>query len=565
MTIHPVPLAMLEEFHVLEVGTTGSGKTYLLRGLLEQLRAADRRVGAIDKLGNHWGLTLAADGQSPGQEWIIFGGRRAHVPMAPADGAKLGRLFVERSVPAIFDVSQWKAFEREMFVADFADAVFEANYDRGPLHLSFDEAQSWAPQGAAAASTASIRRLVEQGRGNGVLTILAVQRLARLDITVRNLCQGVIALRQTGVADRRGLVDLMGADIPDAKAFDAELPRLKTGEGFVWDPGAGALARARFPANATFDSSRTPKHGEIAPAPVAAMSELVEQLRAALAPPTSDPSIPADASEAYRVETAAGEMLVERDREIAALKARLAQAEAAQQVAVSIGHRAHLALLDLGNTALREVHALNGELRADLQLPDANLQSGDANSHDPKTLAVPSPISGGEVVADAGGEQPASAAIRGRKALLALAAAHPGWLTEPQWALASGFSRKGGTWRTYRQQLVAAELVEQVDGKWRSTIAGLAAAGGVAAPLPPPGPELARFWSARISGARKMVELLIARWPHLTTLEALAADLGMTATGGTFRTYVSRLRGQELLEERGKRLRLSPAVMGDPA
>lgn len=45
---------MLEEGHLLLLGTTGAGKTYQQRGFMERLRFNGRRVGAVDKLGNHW-------------------------------------------------------------------------------------------------------------------------------------------------------------------------------------------------------------------------------------------------------------------------------------------------------------------------------------------------------------------------------------------------------------------------------------------------------------------------------------------------------------------------------
>src|SRR4051812_27513899 len=47
-----VSVEQLEESHLLLIGQTRSGKTYQLRGAIEQLRLADRRVGAIDKVGN---------------------------------------------------------------------------------------------------------------------------------------------------------------------------------------------------------------------------------------------------------------------------------------------------------------------------------------------------------------------------------------------------------------------------------------------------------------------------------------------------------------------------------
>jgi hypothetical protein len=388
MTSHPVSIELLEEFHLLEVGTTRSGKTYLLRGLLERLYRADRRVAAVDKLGNHWGLTHSADGQRPGLDFIIFGGRHAHLPMTPADGAFLGRMLVERSFPAIFDVSQWKPHEQESWVADFADAVFEHNYGRGPLHLSFDEAQSWAPQGAGALSTASIRRLAEQGAGNGILLILAVQRLARLDITVRNLAQAVIALRQPGTQDRRALRDLVEASLDDAKAFDAALPQLGTGEGFLWTPGSGEIIRARFPTNTTFDSSRTPKHGDLAPAPIGAMSAIVEDLRAALGSPEG----PVKGSAEVRV--------AELERQLSSVRAQLQHEQDQRNAIVMIGQRATAALFKVVEVALEEADCANGSLRELLGIE--NLAAG---ASDPS--GVPSP--GGEDVAGEGFGQRSSA------------------------------------------------------------------------------------------------------------------------------------------------------------
>lgn len=409
MSERPVTLEMLEAGHVLAVGTTGSGKTYLLRGLLEQLREAGRRVGAIDKLGNHWGLTLDANGRDPGLEFVIFGGRQPHaVPMSPRDGARLGRIFVERNVPAIFDVSQWKPDEQEAWVADFADAVFEANYGRGPLHLSMDEAQSWAPQGAKSEALGSVRRLIEQGRGNGVLLLLAVQRLARLDITTRNLAAGVVALRQTGVADRKAVVDLVGGQAPDVRALSAELPLLETGEGFVWNPAAKALGRHRFPPNRTFDSSRTPKHGEAPAAPTPAMGPLVEELRALLAPPAHEPGEALATDEEDRAESHDRDaLLAERDARIAELEEQLAHALDGRHRVAELGARAHRALLSVGQMALAESQAILADMRKDLELPEP----------DQDQMAEPpvSPAGTREAAAGGGGDAPrpaASASVR---------------------------------------------------------------------------------------------------------------------------------------------------------
>ena len=168
--------------------------------------------------------------------------------------------------------------------------------------------------------------------------------------------------------------------------------------------------------------------------------------------------------------------------------------------------------------------------------------------------------------ADANAAPNASAdtSIRGRKALAALAEIYPAALTEAQWATIAGYAKTGGTWSTYKGELRRAGLIEQdaANGMWQATRAGCDAAGVTPQPLPPLGADRARLWGQRVPGVRRMVDVLIKRWPHWTTRDGLAADLGMAATGGTFSTYVGRLRANALIEQQGKRLRLSADVMG---
>jgi hypothetical protein len=64
-------------------------------------------------------------------------------------------------------------------------------------------------------------------------------------------------------------------------------------------------------------------------------------------------------------------------------------------------------------------------------------------------------------------------------------------------------------------------------------------------------------------GVGPMAEVLIDRWPQWTSREDLAGYLGMTASGGTFGTYLSRLAGPELIErDRDRGVRLNPEMMG---
>jgi hypothetical protein len=144
-----------------------------------------------------------------------------------------------------------------------------------------------------------------------------------------------------------------------------------------------------------------------------------------------------------------------------------------------------------------------------------------------------------------------------------LAAVAPLGLTEPAWAARAGYSRKGGAWNRRRARYVAAGLIEQQDGKWFATEAGLAEIGAELPTFPAPGPDLAAFWAKRLGAAGRVLTLLASIYPRALTREAIAAELGMSPKGGAFNRHIAAAKSAELIREQGKRISVAPAVMGD--
>lgn len=103
-------------------------------------------------------------------------------------------------------------------------------------------------------------------------------------------------------------------------------------------------------------------------------------------------------------------------------------------------------------------------------------------------------------------------------------------------------------------------MIEQRDGRWFATEAGAAAVGDVELP-PPPGPDLVRWWAAKLPGVGRMAEVLIEAWPGWLSRDDLAERIEMSPTGGSFGTYLSRLAGPGLIERGGQGVRLSQEVM----
>ncbi|MCP3401955.1 hypothetical protein [Bradyrhizobium sp. CCGB20] len=150
-----------------------------------------------------------------------------------------------------------------------------------------------------------------------------------------------------------------------------------------------------------------------------------------------------------------------------------------------------------------------------------------------------------------------------RRLLAALAAVHPAGMTEAQWAVAAGRKRKGGTRSTYLSSLRTAGCIERRGEKYFATADAIHALGDVVPTLPPPGPELVAFWKPKPSGVGPMLDALTEHYPNAISREDLAAELNLAAAGGTFSTYVSRLRSPGLVEVNGRDIRLAPALMGD--
>src|ERR1700733_4864733 len=254
------------------VGTSGSGKTYAAKGLVEHLLSASARVCVVDPLGVWWGLRSSADGATAGYPVVVFGGRHADVALDESMGAALVRLIGTRPLACVVDLSELgSAAARRRFMTAFAEALYETN--REPLHLVLDEADLWSPQRPlpeANTLLGRIEEIVRRGRVRGFIPWLITQRPAVVHKDVLSQADILIAMKLTSSQDR----DAVGGWI-EGQADRAE--------GYIWAPSDGVLARIAFPAIRTYDSSRTPKRGERIATPRTMAEVDISAITAALA------------------------------------------------------------------------------------------------------------------------------------------------------------------------------------------------------------------------------------------------------------------------------------------
>lgn len=577
----------LDEHHAI-VGATGSGKTVTAKGEVEQLLRQRRHLCIIDPTDAWYGLrsNLAGDGPS-GFDIPIFGGRHSDggLVISPRDGDAIARLIIEERISAIVSLHHLHdEDDQRAFLAPFVKRLRAK--PRGNFHLIVDEADEVCPQTAPDALAFSLTRdmtwIAKRGRLHGFVLTVITQRPADIAKSVLSQATTIIAHQLVAPQDLTAIDAYLKAkgDKQVRAQVMGSLPSLDRGERWLYSPRIGLLERGRSPALTTFDSSRTPAPGEdfVEPKTLGQidMSAIAAALKRATA--SSDAPIGGGADPVQQK----GARLRELELEVAAAKGQAARLA----TAIESFNDKMTAIWDRWSAPVNAIMDAQNELfgtMAEAGLrpigrPDSigDMTIFDFTAADREEGASPAPSrDAGEGGAPASGKRQRERAsptssppgggdgIRGRKALAVLAIRNRG-LTERQWAWIGGFSRKGGTWGTYKSALVRAGLVEERAGKWFLSDAGYAVEGlEELGPFPALGPELARFWGSKISGVRRMVDALVDRWPDWTIRANLADALNMAADGGTFGTYLSRLRSAGLVEVQGKKIRLHPELMGE--
>jgi len=577
MTRHPIPEEAQDD-RLGFVGTAGSGKTYNSCSAVEQILQRHGRVIIPDPLGVWWGLRLRADGRTPSPfNVVIFGGPHGDLPINEHAGALVGEAVANATESCIIDLSQLgtKAAERRFMLA-FLTALYRKTSGE-PVHLIFDEADMWAPQqlrdkdGDAAKLLGMMETVVRRGRIKGFMPWLITQRPAVLSKDVLSQIDGLVAFKLTSAQDRDAIGDWVkgSADLAQWKAIWAELPTKQRGEGVVWLPSRGILETAKFPVKGTFDSSRTPKRGE--------------RLEAVKLRPIDIGKL-AEKLKAVEEETKASDPAKLR-AEIAQLKRQLAQSQpqaespkldpAALQAADHAGYKrgkveGYREGLDVAGAALQPLRATVSRLVADIDNLQSDFVRLDAWRRNPP---APKQAPAGESVPHPkwppiGAAEPypatrtapmnlaSPAEQRGGgpelRILRVLVARAPARFTRAQWATLAGMKKSGGTWSTYVSRLRTAGYIDEDGGQVSASPAGIAAAGPVQRPAA--GSVIDQWKHALGTGPSKMIDAVLGHHPRGIDRANLAELVGMVVTGGTFSTYLSRLKTNGLVEIRGRKI-----------
>lgn len=568
--------AVTETFAIL--ANRGSGKSVTAQRLVEQLHHAGLPVVVLDVKGDWWGIRSSADGAGPGLPFVIFGGDHADVPLEATAGELLADLIVDDRIPAVLDLSLMSKAKARTFATVFAERLYERNRDA--LHVVIEEADVLIPQRATAETArllGAMEDLAKRGRSRGLGLTVVSQRPQEVAKSVLELMETVILLRMTGPRSIKAAADWISVNATDdgaeARTVITSLPGLQTGEAWVWSPAfLRLLQRVRITMSDTFDSHATPTPGHTRAVPKTRADIDLEALGAEIAATVerakdADPrrlraqlaELRSELSAAQRqTQQRAGQaeqlaaQLVDRDAEIAALRRRVEQAESRPVVVPA-------EVLDSLSAAARVVDEAVAALSPTTdRAPDVEpVPATRPASEQPTAVAAPAPVAAPPVRTRSprpGAEAsavPAGGFRKGAQRMLeSLGRMAPLHLTRAQWGTVAKIKSTSGTFSTYLGELRRAGLIEEDAAGFTLTDAGFDYLGGRPAPMT--AAELQQYYLSMLrAGAARMLTAVMQAYPGGLTREEISAAAGVTASSGTFSTYLGELRRNGLIEQRG--------------
>ena len=215
-----IDLEELLATRLLVQGNSGSGKSHLLRRLLEKSAGEVQQV-VIDPEGDF--VTLAE--------------RYGHVPVEAADHserdiARLAGRIREHRASVVLSLEGLEAEGQMRCAAAFLGGLFDAPRDHWyPALVVVDEAQLFAPSGGGEvaeevrrASLSAMTNLMCRGRKRGLAGVIATQRLAKLAKNVAAEASNFLMGRTFLDIDMARAADLLGMERRQAEAI-RDLPR----------------------------------------------------------------------------------------------------------------------------------------------------------------------------------------------------------------------------------------------------------------------------------------------------------------------------------------------------
>lgn len=532
----PIDLEKLVAGRGLVQGSSGAGKSRLLRYILEQTYGRIQHF-VFDPEGELVTMREKFD------YVVVSASGDGDLRADPKKADLLCRQLVQLQASAIFDLSELDPEDRQRFIGRFLHRQLNLPKELWhPVLDVVDEAHEYAPEHGQPESRKPMELLVSKGRKRGHCALFATTRLSLLSKNASDLNN--IFIGYTGLdVDVRRAGDILGFD----KAQREALKSLEH-EFFAFGP---AVSREVTKVRAGDIRTYHPKPGEIRPPTPPASSALADLIaQMAAVPATAEDEEGDEASDdvaprgAARARPPEGWVspaeLARRVREAATEAETRGRAAGAAAAIAQLRAQVRPAIDGLGE----HYHALHHAL--------ANGSAPEAPASPPeKPATTPLPSRGGPVRAPRAKASPLQARPSsgdlpsGERAVLIAIAQHKKGAERDQIGILTGYKKSSRN--TYLSRLSTKRLITEENGRFTATEAGISILGDDYEPLPK-GKKLREYWLAKLPvGEAAILALLIDAYPGSVTREALSTKTGYLKSSRN--TYLSRLGARRLVNE----------------
>lgn len=530
-----VDVGLLIESRMVVQANSGAGKSWALRRLLEQTHGIIQHI-IIDVEDEFKTLREHFD-------YVLAGDEEADCLAHPKTAKLLARKLLEMGVSAIINIYDLKVYERDDFVRKFLDALLNAPRNLWhPALVVVDEAHKFAPQSEKSQTGNAVINLMAQGRKRGFCGILATQRISKLHKDAVAEANNYLIGRAALDVDQKRAADALGFRTKEQRQ---ELRTLKPGEFFAFGP---ALSETVTKIKIGDVKTTHPKVGQRAlppPPPRAKIQKMLVEL-----------------AELPEVSAKEEQTIANLKQQVQVLKREL---RAKPKQSATIIPKIDYAPIRKATTELEQIRknlergthkaaAILNKCRDDLAASIANLPSVnlDLVPRSIKTRTLPKAKVAHEVhvpIPSNGDLGKGPARILG-----ILASRSPLRVTKPQLGTLSKYKHTGGSFNTYLSRLRGLGYIDSEGSLLYATDEGLDAVGEIA-PAPQSQDELTEMWVKAVGGTPgKLLRILVDNYPEAFDKDILADAVDMTASGGSFNTYLSRLRSNGLLESNHDKL-----------
>lgn len=537
-----IDLKKILEGRMLIQANSGGGKSYTIRKFAEITHGHVQQI-IIDIEGEFASLREKYDYLQVGKDGDI------QINLRSAE--LLAKRLLELNVSAIIDLYELKHRDRIEFVRIFFDSIINAPKELWhPCLVILDEGHIFAPEKGAgeANSSEAVKDMATRGRKRGFALVVATQRLSKLDKNVvAELNTKLIGRSSLDVDMKRSAFELGFTQKDDIFS----LRSLAKGEFYAFGPGiSDSVTKIKIGKVETqhFETGSKNLLKPISP------TEKIKQSLAKLA------DLPKEVEQELKTKEDLVRKVNELQRELrTAQHAQPKQDPHISEIAYDKGYKeAEKFWTNQISYLKNDITKLNKRLEQIKQLSTVELTQYQEPQRPvplkPVVISQPQKLSPlpKEQLLPTDGTKLRDGAMR---MLKAVAMYHPTPVSKNQVATLSSFSVGGGSFNTYLSELKRLEWITQQGDMLSITDLGLQYAGNVE-PLSTDSEVILNMWCSKFrSGASNMLRIIASSFPNAISKEELGEKSGFAIGGGSFNTYLSELRRNNLIEISGNMLK----------